>query len=83
MMDANIITQIIATVGFPIAACIGMGFFIKYITDKFLGAVADMNDKHDKEIAAVKEVLSANTTAIEKMNVTLQVMQQRSVDDGK
>ena len=82
-MDANVLTQIIATVGFPIAACIGMGFFIKYITDKFLAAVSDMNEKHDAEIASIKEVLSANTTAIEKMNLTLSNLQARSIDDGK
>lgn len=82
-MDANTVTQIIATVGFPIAACIAMGFFIKYVTDKFLAAVADMNEKHDNEIAAVKEVLAANTLAIEKMNVTLQSLERGRTDDGK
>lgn len=82
-MDANIVTQIIATVGFPIAACVALGFFIKYVVDKFLAAVADMNEKHDNEINAIKDVLAANTTAIEKMNITLQSLQQRSVDDGK
>lgn len=82
-MDANIVTQIIATVGFPIAACIAMGLFIKYVTDKFLAAVADMNAKHDSEIATMKDVLAANTMAIEKMNVTLNSLQQRSMDDGR
>lgn len=82
-MDANVITQIVATVGFPIAACIAMGLFIKYVTDKFLSAVADMNAKHDSEIATMKDVLAANTTAIEKMNVTLNALQQRSMDDGR
>ena len=42
-----------------------------------------MNDKHDKEIAAVKEVLAANTLAIEKMNVTLQSLEKGRVDDGR
>ena len=46
-MDANVVTQIIATVGFPIAACIALGFFVKYVVDKFLTAVADMNAKHE------------------------------------
>lgn len=82
-MDANVISQLVATVGFPIAACIAMALFIKYVTDKFLAAVADMNEKHDNEIAAVKEVLAANTLAIEKMNQTLSLMEKRRVDDGK
>ena len=30
----NDIIQIIQTVGFPISACVAMGFYVKYITDK-------------------------------------------------
>lgn len=82
-MDANVLTQIIATVGFPIAACIALGFFVKYVVDKFLSAVADMNEKHEAEQKAMQEVLQANTLAIKEMNITLNQLIQRGVDDGK
>lgn len=89
-MDANIWTQVISTVGFPIACCIALGVFVKYIIDKFLNAVADMNKKHDEEIASLKslydtmkDAMASNTSAIEKMNNTLQNLIMRSVDDGK
>lgn len=82
-MDANVVTQIIATVGFPIAACVALGFFIKYVVDKFLSAVADMNEKHETEITSIKEVLTQNTMAIQRMNDTLQALERRAIDDGK
>lgn len=89
-MDANVITQIIATVGFPIAACVALGFFIKYVIEKFLSAVADMNakmmlmqEKHEEEMKTIKEALVGNTMAIKEMNVTLSGLIQRGVDDGK
>lgn len=89
-MDANIWTQVISTVGFPIACCIALGVFVKYIIDKFLNAVADMNKKHDEEIASLKalydtmkDAMASNTSAIEKMNNTLQNLIMRGMDDGK
>lgn len=89
-MDVNVVTQLVATVGFPIAACIALGLFIRYVIEKFLAAVADMNskmmlmqEKHEEEMKTIKEALVGNTMAIKEMNVTLSGLIQRSVDDGR
>lgn len=89
-MDANALTQIIATVGFPIAACVALGFFVKYVIEKFLSAVADMNakmmlmqEKHEEEMKTIQDALVGNTMAIREMNITLSSLIQRGVDDGK
>ena len=89
-MDANVVTQIIATVGFPIAASVALGFFIKYIIEKFLSAVADMNakimlmnEKHEEETKAMQEVIQANTLSIKEMSIALNQLIQRGIDDGK
>lgn len=89
-MDANVATQIIATVGFPIAASVALGFFIKYIIEKFLAAVADMNakimlmnEKHEEETKAMQEVIQANTLSIKEMSIALNQLIQRGIDDGK
>ena len=47
----NDIIQIIQTVGFPISACVAMGFYVKYITFK----------------DEVKEALNNNTIALTKL----------------
>ena len=89
-MDANVVTQIIATVGVPIAASVALGFFIKYIIEKFLDAVADMNakimlmnEKHEEETKAMQEVIQANTLSIKEMSIALNQLIQRGIDDGK
>ena len=89
-MDANIITQLISTVGFPIASCIALALFIRYVIEKFLAAVSDMNakimqlnEKHEEETKAMREVIQANTISIKEMSSTLNQLIQRGVDDGK
>ena len=89
-MDANVVTQTIATVGFPIAACVSLGFFIKYVIEKFLAAVSDMNakimlmqEKHEEEMKTIKEALVGNTMAIKEMNVTLTGLIQRGIENEK
>lgn len=54
------IMQAITTVGFPIVACIVMGWYIKYITDK-----------HEKEVTKMTEALNNNTLAINTLNERL------------
>lgn len=89
-MDANAVTQIVSSVGFPIACCIVLIFFVKYVIEKFLSAVSDMNakimlmqEKHEEEMKTIKEALVGNTMAIREMNVTLTGLIQRGMDDGK
>ena len=89
-MDANAAVQIVSTVGFPIASCIALGFFIRYVIEKFLAAVADMNakimlmqEKHEEETKAMQEVIQANTMSIKEMSVALNQLIQGRVDDGK
>jgi hypothetical protein len=53
-MDA--ITQLISNVGFPIAVCIGMGWFFKYMYDKNCDITSKMAD-----------AINNNTTAITKL----------------
>ena len=50
------IPQIVSSLGFPIAACIAMAWYVKYITDK-----------HDKEIDKVTNALNNNTLALQKL----------------
>lgn len=49
-------SQIISSLGFPVAACIAMAWYIKYITDK-----------HDKEMDKVTTALNNNTLALQKL----------------
>ena len=66
-MDINGIVSIISSVGFPIAACIGLGWYVKYQTDNNNKEVSEMRREHQEEIAKVTDALNNNTLALQKL----------------
>lgn len=63
----NDIIVAISTVGFPIVACLGLGWFVKYQTDQNNAEVAEMRKEHLDEISKVTEALNNNTLAIQRL----------------
>ena len=58
------IVNIISTVGFPIACCCAMAWYVKYITDKNREQIEAMNQKHKEEMDSVTEAINNNTVAL-------------------
>lgn len=63
----NEILTAVSTVGFPIVACLGLGWFVKYQTDQNNAEVAEMRKEHLDEISKVTEALNNNTLAIQRL----------------
>ena len=61
-MDAGTITQIVSTVGFPIAMCVALLCYIK-----------DMENKHKQETEKFTEALNNNTLVLQKLCDTIGV----------
>ena len=59
-MDAGTITQIVSTVGFPIAMCVALLWYIK-----------DVSDKHKQETEKFTEALNHNTLVLQKLCYTI------------
>lgn len=66
-MDINSIVTVISSVGFPIVACIGLGWYVKYQTDNNNKEVSEMRREHQEEIAKVTDALNNNTLALQKL----------------
>ena len=66
-MDINGIVAVISSVGFPIAACIGLGWYVKYQTDNNNKEVAEMGKEYIEEIDKVTDALNNNTLALQKL----------------
>ena len=70
-MDWGNIASIIATIGFPIVACIAMAVYVKYITDQQRQETKELNSNHTAEMLAfkdeMKEALNNNTLALQKL----------------
>lgn len=58
------VLQAITTVGFPIVACIGMGVYVKYITDMHEKSRKEEALLHREEMQKVTDALNNNTLAL-------------------
>lgn len=66
-MDAQTITTIISSLGFPIVCCLGLGWWIKTITENFNKQLEETRKDHKEEIKSLKESLDNNTIALTKL----------------
>lgn len=63
----NDITTLISTVGFPIAACLGMGFFIKYIIDMNNKTMSDIRAEQANINRSMQQAINNNTKALQEL----------------
>lgn len=63
----NDIVQAISVLGFPIVACVGACFFVKYQFDTSNKQMEDMRKDHKEEIEKVTTALNNNTLALQKL----------------
>lgn len=64
----DVVLQIIQTVGFPIACCVFLGFFIKKQNDEYREDVKAITDKYELSIDKFSKAIDRNTrilTALE------------------
>ena len=66
-METNSIVTLISSVGFPIVACLGMAWYVKYQMDNYAKQIKELRDEHNKEIDKVTEALNNNTLAIQRL----------------
>lgn len=59
--------QVITSLGFPIFACLAMGYFIKQQIDQYRSDIKDLQKEHKEEITKVTEALNNNTIALQKL----------------
>lgn len=66
-MEASTVLQLIGSYGFPVVACIGMAWYVKYITDKNREEMSTMREQHKEEMSNVTTALNNNTLAIQRL----------------
>jgi hypothetical protein len=66
-MDAALITQLIGSVGFPIACCIAMGYYVHEETNKQRDQISEIEKRHSDEMSSITEALNNNTLALQKL----------------
>lgn len=63
----NEVSTLISTLGFPIVACIGLGWFCKYMIDQNNKNVERMFQMYDKANTENREAIKACTEAVNKL----------------
>lgn len=66
-MDISTILQAIATVGFPICACIIIGWYFAKVNDNYRSDIKEINASHKEEINQLSNVIQQNTLVIQKL----------------
>lgn len=67
MLDLNAITTLISSFGFPIVACLAMGYYINKINSEHREEIKNLNKEHSEEINNLKDTINNNTIALEKL----------------
>lgn len=66
-MNMADVLSAITTVGFPIVCCCGMGWYVKYISDKNRTQIDTLNSQHQEELTQVTDAINNNTLALTKL----------------
>ena len=63
----NEVATLISTLGFPIVACIGLGWFCKYMIDNNNKNIEKMFDMYDKSNAENREAIKALNESVSRL----------------
>lgn len=66
-MDFTSILQAIASVGFPIIACIGIAWFFNRVNENYRVDIKELSKQHQDEMKAMTEAVSNNTLALQRL----------------
>ena len=66
-MDAQSITTIISSLGFPIFCCLALGYWIKVTTESFNKQLDDTRKEHKEETNSLKDSIDNNTIVLTKL----------------
>ncbi len=68
--------QVITSVGFPIFACLAMGYYIKHTIDCYREDIKELQKEHKDEISKVTEALNNNTQALQHLVDSMEDMKR-------
>ena len=66
-MTVQDVMTLIQSVGFPIAMCALMSWYVKYISDKNREQITAEREAHKEEMNEVVKAINNNTVVIEKL----------------
>lgn len=84
------IATLLGSYAFPVVACLGMAWYVKYITDKNSQETAKLNEQHTTIMLAykdeIKDAINNNTVVMERLCTTMETKNtgtKKSKKNGK
>ena len=74
----NDIVQIISTLGFPIVACLLLGYFVKTQTENYREDIKELQREHKEEAQRMTEAINNNTLVIQKLCDKMEVDNEKN-----
>lgn len=71
MEDISFLTTVISSFGFPICACIAMGWYISKNNAEHREEIKELNEKHSDEVKGFSTAINNNTIALEKLTTLI------------
>lgn len=79
------VAQLLGSYCFPIVACIGMGWYVKYITDKNAEETMKLNEQHTTIMLAykdeIRDAINNNTIAMQRLCTTMEIKGKEDLDN--
>ena len=70
-MNMGDISQLISSIGFPIAMCVLMCYYIKYTQENYRTDINSLNEKHKEETTNLVQAINNNTLVIKELSERL------------
>ena len=81
------IATLLGSYAFPVVACLGMAWYVKYITDKNSQETAKLNEQHTTIMLAykdeIKDAINNNTVVMERLCTTMETKNTRTKKNKK
>lgn len=81
-MDAQSITTLIGSVGFPIVMCLILMKYMEQVQADNKETIEKMNENHKAETDALKESLNNNTTILTELKTMLTMITDKKGDNA-
>lgn len=76
------ILQLLGSYCFPIVACLCMGWYVKYITDKNMEKTSELNAQHTKVMLAykdeLKDAINNNTLVMQRLCDIMEIKKHKN-----
>ena len=71
-MEFAQVTEMLGQYALPTVFCIGLGWYVKYLTDKHSAEIDKINSAHKEEVDKFADALKSNAEALNRNTIVIE-----------